>query len=108
MAGAVTGFGGLADSGECYAAWLQGMSKLETIRDNVASDSVDFERYVEERAKYTMEMMHVMGKMFEQEQLRTVHMITTMSRSGESGGGQSQNTRPWKEKASWSTRSSTT
>ena len=84
MAGAVTGFGALGDAGECYNVWARGMNTLESIKDSVASDSVNTERYVEELTKSIMEMMHVLGKMMEQEQMSTVHMITTMSRSGES------------------------
>ncbi len=57
------------------------------MKDNVEADSINVEKYFKELAISMIDMTKARGRMFEQEPLRMINMVSAINTSGLGGGG---------------------
>ncbi len=62
--------------------WLASCGVFGEIRDYVELDGINVERYVKELTSVTLELAKAAGRVFEQEHLRLIAMITAVGGGG--------------------------
>ena len=80
------GFGGIGDAMRCYQEMAKVLRRLGEIRDTVEGDGINVEMYVKEMANTLMDLTRATGRMFEQEHLRFISMVTAANGRGVGGG----------------------
>ena len=96
------GFGHVGEAGARYSTMARVLLCTGEVRDHVEADSINVEKYVKEIAALVADLTKASGRMFEQEHLRMINMVSAPTRE------------PWEakeatgspRKGSWSTRSS--
>ncbi len=76
------GFCHVGEARACYDAMARVMKRLAEIRDNVEIDSINAGKYVKELTSTMIEMTKAPGRMFEQEHLRMINMVTAINPGG--------------------------
>ena len=96
------GFGHVGEAGACYAKMAQVLQRAGEVRDHVERDAIKRQKYVRETAIMVYGLTKAAGRMFEQEHLRMINMVSAINPGGSGGQGGNRFT----AKGSWSTRSS--
>ncbi len=81
------GFGHVGEAGACYAKMAQVLHRAGEIRDNVEVVSINVEKYVKEIATLMVDLTKASGRMFQQEHLRMVNMVSAINPGGSGGTG---------------------
>ncbi len=82
------GFGHVGESGACYAKMAQVLQRAGEVRDNVEVGSIIGEKCVKEIAIMMIDLTKASGRIFEQEHLRMISMVSAINPggSGRTGG----------------------
>ncbi len=83
------GLDGLGDVGEArlnFNRMSQGMHRLKKTSENVEADQLNTEKYVKKLTDAVREMFMSTGSMFQQENLRFLHILAATGRGGHGGG----------------------
>ncbi len=80
-------FGRVGDPLECYNVIEGGVVTLGDRRDHVEAISMNIEKYFRELARASIEIPWAAGRMFEQEHLRFINLITAVNAGGSVGTG---------------------
>ncbi len=81
------GFGHVGDAGACYTNMGWVLQRAGEIKDNVEADSINVEKYVRELAAVVIDLTKASGKMFEQEHLRMINMVSAINTGGSGATG---------------------
>ncbi len=84
---AYSGFGHVGDARHCYAQLARAFVRSGEVNDNVENDQLNIERYVTELALLLVDAIQATGKMFEEEDLRMIGMVTATNPGGLGGKG---------------------
>ena len=63
------------------------LQRAGEIKDNVEADSINVEKYVRELAAVVIDLTKASGKMFEQEHLRMINMVSAINTGGSGATG---------------------
>ncbi len=69
-----------------YKEMVRGMKRFKDIENNMATDSINMEKYVKELSKVCWDMSRTTGAMFEQEHLRLINMMVATACGGNGRG----------------------
>ncbi len=76
------GFGHVGEAGACYAKMAQALRHAEGVRDNVEGDSINVARCVKEVTIMIYDLTKATGRMFEQEHLKMINMVSAINHGG--------------------------
>ncbi len=76
------GFGHVGEAGLCYAKMARVLQPAGEVHDTVEADSINVEKYVKESAALVIDLVKPSGRMFEQEHLRMINMVSAINPGG--------------------------
>jgi hypothetical protein len=82
----VEGFGHVVEAGACYRAMARVLLRAGELTDHVETDSINVKQYVKEIAALVADLAKATGRMFEQEPMRMIIMVTSIHLGGVGGG----------------------
>ena len=75
---AYSGFGHVGAAGRCYTHLAQVYLRAGEVRDAVENDQLNIEKCVKEVAALLVDTVQATGKMFEEEHMRMISMVTSV------------------------------
>ncbi len=79
------GYGHVGEAAACYSTMARVMQRVGDVRDHVEAVSVNVEKYVKEIAVLVGGLTKATGRMFEQEHLRMINMVSAINTGGSGG-----------------------
>ena len=82
-----SGFGHVGTAGRCYTRMARVYLRAGEVRDNVENDQLNIKKYVKEIAAVMADLTKATGRLFEQEHMRMIIIVSAINPGGFAGRG---------------------